>query len=68
MTKKKKPERWGSCARKKSYPTKRAALAAIKKHGEAGLNPQWAYTCQFCTRWHLTGMSPGEIQRKVDKG
>jgi hypothetical protein len=65
--KKKRPERWGGCERKKSYPTKRAALGAIHRHVEAGCNPQWAYKCTFCADWHLTAMSPGEIQRKIQK-
>lgn len=63
----KKPNRWGGCVRKKSYVTKRAAIAASNKYENQGLGKQWAYKCTFCDRWHLTSMDKREIQRAVKR-
>lgn len=48
---------WGSCGRKRSYPSKRLAARKAKA---LGLTP---YRCGICGMWHLTSMTRDDVHR-----
>lgn len=53
------------CRGKVRHATKSAAVAALKRVGNAGLR---SYPCPKCKGWHLgTSRDPSWVQRRIDQ-